>query len=420
MPKTPWAVLLCKFSNDNSEPYPRQRYQEIFTTDGAGRFNMVDYFRDMSHGNLDLYGSTVFGWLPLGQPTSAYTGSGPNPQGRQDLIDWARKAAMNNGVPLANYFSVVVVTNRRVDLFGGPHGAVCGGDSLPPSLLGQEMGHVYGLNHSRAEGSTQDYMDQWDVMSNATSNMAPHPFYTERDARGNALFYIGPGLNAANMWDRGWADLGRVWTAGKGEIGASVQLRPIHRHDLPGYLLARVGDYFVEFRVPEAWDAALAQPVILVHTMVDGVSYLQTGVSGNQGLTVGDTFRLGDPADTLGALLEVHVTDIDATGHTATISVKHQSNRHPKAGPAVVLDGVSDDAGGWVIVGGKVRHIPPRSPLTQMLHSIVSIEESGDLHSGAARDLIRREALQSISAQAGVQLARMQKFHSPAGPLPGR
>ena len=50
MVATPWAILLCKFSDDASEPYPRQRYEELFTTAGSGKFNMVDFFRDMSHG----------------------------------------------------------------------------------------------------------------------------------------------------------------------------------------------------------------------------------------------------------------------------------------------------------------------------------------------------------------------------------
>ena len=58
------------------------------------------------------------------------------------------------------------------DLFGGLNGVVCGDDGansalsgLSPSLLGQEMGHGYGLNHSRREGSTVDYTDPFDVMS---------------------------------------------------------------------------------------------------------------------------------------------------------------------------------------------------------------------------------------------------------------
>ena len=55
--KTPWAILLVKFSDNDAEPYARERYEEIFTTAGSGKWNTVDYFRDMSHGKLDLSGS---------------------------------------------------------------------------------------------------------------------------------------------------------------------------------------------------------------------------------------------------------------------------------------------------------------------------------------------------------------------------
>jgi hypothetical protein len=67
--KTAWAILLTRFNDDKAEPYRRERSAEIFTASGSGKWNMVDYFRDVSHGKLDLTGSKVFGWYdrsPLG------------------------------------------------------------------------------------------------------------------------------------------------------------------------------------------------------------------------------------------------------------------------------------------------------------------------------------------------------------------
>jgi hypothetical protein len=65
------------------------------------------------------------------------------------------------------------------------------------------MDHGYGLDHSRADGSSADYKDPWDTMSSGVSlaNMAPDPNYTA----------VGPGLNAWNMRSRGWLDDNRVW-----------------------------------------------------------------------------------------------------------------------------------------------------------------------------------------------------------------
>ena len=123
--QTPWAILLCKFKDDAREPLTRQLFEDLFTSSGIGKFNMVDYFRDMSHGVLDLGGSKVFGWFTLDKNRSEYTGSGANQQGRKDLIEWARQKAADNKVDLSKFFSVVVCMNVPTDLFGGGSGVVC-------------------------------------------------------------------------------------------------------------------------------------------------------------------------------------------------------------------------------------------------------------------------------------------------------
>ena len=86
----------------------------------------------------------------------------------------------------------MVVLNSGRDLFGGLNGIVCGDDGansalsgLSPSFLGQEMGHGYGLNHSRREGSTVDYTDPFDVMSVDAGRSAPHPIYTDPTPSGS-------------------------------------------------------------------------------------------------------------------------------------------------------------------------------------------------------------------------------------------
>ena len=157
MTQTPWAILLTKFSDNNSEPSGRQFYDDLFTSSGTGTNNMVDFYRDASHGNIDASGSQVFGWFTLDQKRSDYTGSGPNPQGRTDLINWAKAKATANNVPLDRFFGVVVVMNVPTDLFGvlGGKAAVCDQLSLQPSLLGQEMSHGYGLDHGI--GRAADY-----------------------------------------------------------------------------------------------------------------------------------------------------------------------------------------------------------------------------------------------------------------------
>jgi hypothetical protein len=107
MAQSRWAVLLCKFKDDVSEPYGRQRYEDLFTSSGVGKHNMVDFFRDMSHGKLDLSGSQVFGWYKLDKNRADYLAGLATAKtddekaaaiqaGRSDLLTWARQAAADD------------------------------------------------------------------------------------------------------------------------------------------------------------------------------------------------------------------------------------------------------------------------------------------------------------------------------------
>src|SRR5687767_13168884 len=181
MAESRWAILKCKFADDDSDTPPDELYERLFTGAGTGNFNMVDYFRDMSHGQLDLSRSQVFGWFTLSLRKadyvgrvldSALTGSQVN-AGR--LFAACRRAAEDARVDLSGFAGIVAAMNRGgpwpngsdgVDLWGSDPGmAFCDRYGLMPSLLGQEMGHGYGLNHSHRVGSTAEYMDPWDTMS---------------------------------------------------------------------------------------------------------------------------------------------------------------------------------------------------------------------------------------------------------------
>jgi hypothetical protein len=305
----PWATLLCKFSDDLSEPFPMNFYQDLFTLSGVGTHNMVDFYTDISQRKLDVSGSQVFGWFTLSQKKSDYKGSGANPQGRTDLVNWAKEAASDKGVNLDPFSVVVVILNVPTDLFGSDGYAVSDLNSMCPSLLGQEVGHGYGLSHSRDENKPGvDYQDSWDVMSTANAYEEPNAKYKN----------IGPFLNACNMEGRGWLNESRVASA-FGPAGQTVALRPLARPDLPGWLAARVGIYLVEFRVQESWDAAIPRPAVLVHRFAGNQSYIQhsAGGDGHQDMVEGDVFEVGNPAHPGWA--KVKVLHIDPEGYIATI-----------------------------------------------------------------------------------------------------
>jgi len=269
------------------------------------------------------------------------------------------------------------------------------------------MAHGYGLSHARIEGSVADYADPFDIMSTASAMMGPHPNFTERDVRGRPIFLVGPGLNAATMHAFGWLDSSRVWTAGSSPLNATIQLRPLHRRDLTGFLCARVGSLFIEFRMNDLWDAGFSDPVVLIHDYFDGHSYLQIADDGNGFLTKGDTFSQGDVSNQAGPLhgpgLQITIAEIDANSRTATLKIQSWVDRRPKVGPGRILGGIATDGGGWLILNGKVVKVPPRSPLLHILEQMVQVTESQNLYHSAARGLSQQQAYRTISELAGAQ-----------------
>ena len=315
--ETPWAILLCKFNDSNAEPFARSAYERLFTTAGSGSNNMIDYFRDVSHGLLDLRGTQIFGWYTLGYSSSEYTRRTTIDRnaGRRQLVTSARQAAQNAGVNLDNFYGVVVCMNVVADLFGGLGYAVCDVNSMNQSMLGQEMGHGYGLDHSLADGSWEEYQDRWDIMSAMNSWSATHNEFTN----------IGPLLNAWNMRGRGWLDETRVWRGDLTGLDARLELRPLARHDLPGWLAAELpGGYLVEFRTPVDWDQAIPRAAILVHRFVRNYSILMKSVSDSWDIVQGDAFQMGDPVRLQDPYLRLDVETIDAARGCATVRIQYR------------------------------------------------------------------------------------------------
>ena len=406
--QTPWAILLCRWSDMLKVTKKRNFFEQMFTASGRGTDNMVDFFDVMSHGKIDIGGSQVFGWLTLPKKRSDYTGSGANPQGRHELISWAKQAATDVGINLNNFFNVVICMNATptlgTDLFGGRGGVVCDTNTLHGSAIGQEMGHGYGLDHSREDGSTVDYRDRWDVMSTWDSCfMQPHPDYV----------LIGPGLNAANMAGRGWLDESRVWTSGSTSYNTSITLRPLHRPDLPGYLAARLGGYFVEFRLKDRWDAAIPRSAVLIHRFDDNRSYLMSANDGQQDLIAGNTFgdSLPGPFDIFTNFTRLVVDEINEAGRYARINVQHRAVVM-NAGPGMLFGGVGEDGGGILVLGGKIIRIPPRSPLIQVLEQVL-IHEMSSMASAQVRESLQRGALESIKDIAEQRLQNITELGQP-------
>jgi hypothetical protein len=383
--QTPWAVIICELSDNRFGPTaPLERYQKLFTTAGEGTYNVIRYFRDASHGTLDLSGSQLFGTDPqnpiiVNYTLSEYQGSTPDPATRRNrLIANAKKAALDAGVPLNQFYGVVVIPTVAIGIsFGGLNG---GSDPTVPGVssgpfavaddryvqnngtadYAHEMGHGYSLNHSRADRPALpnldeppdeeppippfppppykmwDYADPWDIMS----GFGPTYKAVDQD-----FIQRGPGMNAFNMFSLGWLDASRLWSSQLESFDEVVVLRPLMRYDLPGQLAATLGgrwlqflaivrSYIVEFRLKDGWDAGIPTSTVLVHRLSyppsERQSYLMpntTGqpwppISNRQGYSmgIGDVFYVGEIG---GSRSRVEVLRIDEIGQAATIRLSY-------------------------------------------------------------------------------------------------
>ena len=307
--QTPWAVLLCRYSNDYNDPFQTHisdlysewesvfggfwisqnmsincasdnrtimgLYQQFFTSQGYSTFNIVRYWNDMSHGNIDTSTSEVFPCI-LDITKEQAAAIAKSPGGRQyqnDIFKKAKSALQQQyDVDWKNYFGVIV--SFQTPDHGAQGGWFDGGPGVfmdirhvvgnGTQVWGHEMGHAYGLDHSRADCSNEDYMDPWDMMSTKAAFSTTDPLYGMR----------GPGLNAWNMRGQKWLDESRVWkgTPGK-DFNQAIQLRPLHKRGLNGYLAAELpsignhSPYLIEFRVKNNWDAEIPAPGIIVHRL---------------------------------------------------------------------------------------------------------------------------------------------------------
>jgi hypothetical protein len=192
------------------------------------------------------------------------------------------------------------------------------------SLAGaaREMGHLFGLNHSRRlSTSTSDYDDCYDIMSASCSGYSSSPFYANAysfadtdfgDPNGGTGNGAGPGMSTPYLDQAGWLprDRGTNFDSG-GCAQTSFGMAALNRPEAPGYLEVRrpaavtipnpggttIGDYYtIELRNKSGWDRGIPADAFVLHLHgQDTYSYWVDSVAGsivghNGGLEAGDEY----------------------------------------------------------------------------------------------------------------------------------
>jgi hypothetical protein len=292
---TPWAVLLCKFKDDQRGfiTINRQDVEAMFTSNDIE--NIPTFWRDVSYGEIDMSGSKVFGWLTLDQKQEDYRRGGTNDQIRSAIVALAKQTASDAGIDLASFYGVTLYMSTETDLWGSPGTVMCDVGSSLAQIL-QEYGHGYGLKHSRSLAVPEDYKNPFCIMSGMDFGNT-EPTFTDRFGASGPLL-CSPYVEAAEWFSP--SQIAHLETNGTRPTLNTLRLSPLGGATRPYPQAAVFGlnvpyetTYFIEFR-SGGWDRGMAQNQVVIHQRrPDGYAYFAGSIPTSVGLVNGVTLLPG-------------------------------------------------------------------------------------------------------------------------------
>jgi hypothetical protein len=351
-----WLVVKCALNDDPNTRYlpsslnpaikDLDTYINLFLTlGGVGTGNLIDYYRDVTYGSLDLQ-TRVYGWYTAPFGSNDYT----SPTQRNIRVEKCAEAispADAANIDFTQYQGVLIVLNKPVGAgacYTGSQSLTIKGRSynlgcvvLDPNGLytafaSHEMGHGLDLSHSW-DTTPCEYCDQFDVMSALNTWQFFWPNYPPQGAETGQGSGTGPGLNLPNLLHLNALPPNRVATY---TIGSPVQTFTLtalsHPSSSSPLGVKIVGSdpndiYTVEYRQGDGWDQGIPLDVVLIHEYKANAapfSYLQEGPAVPNGGKSGGWVAGGLYVNRAARIL-IFVQNIDAASGTATVSVNSYS-----------------------------------------------------------------------------------------------
>jgi hypothetical protein len=179
----------------------------------------------------------------------------------------------------------------------------------------------------------------------------------------------------------GWLPADRIFDPHQHQYESSaIDLVSLGHREIRGYLAVKVAGLYVEFRTTDGWDRALPRAAVLIHqVMPSGVSSLiiasNKAVFNNE-WQPGQVY--GPPASLVAFTggTRIAIESFDLAAKKARVRVQQIAGVIHQDGPGQVFGGVQAGGEGWILTpSGKLKRVPPHSPLIAVLDRVGEIVE---------------------------------------------
>ncbi|MGX5527046.1 hypothetical protein [Bacillus toyonensis] len=291
-----WAVLLCKCQDTPNNQTAQQFFVQLFT---PGLGGAIDYWSDMSFGELDLTNSSVFSWVTLPITTQQALNTR-----RSDAIGMGIAAHRTAGRDLRNFNQILVYIDvpfigqniiepgqQGAGSFNGQ--ALIDQGAMRSDFIMHEMGHGHGLKNESYDIMGNAYGDPYCIMSAITYGGANPTFMDPRFGPS------GPSLCSPYVFAKNWLpelNMVTVESNGKRPKTTRLTLNPFERVTTVRPQVAIIHfthpfptTYFIDYHRTTGWDRGLAQDAVVVRQYRSGKSYYAGKIATSVGFAEGVT-----------------------------------------------------------------------------------------------------------------------------------
>jgi hypothetical protein len=292
--KKPFAVILCRFKGMPIDPTIEKFFRGIFSPGGGG---LVEYWHDVSLGQIDISDSQVIGWIEIDLERQD---AGSGKMARTKLIDIAISSAQRAGYDVTtNFFKQIAVFTENWSQDGAPAGGDwqtpgwgpfwidgsadgAGRVSAPPhghngSFLAHEMGHSLEYDHDLAADLRTNYGDRKCIMSAMNVDAFNHPVW-------NVPF--GPTMSFPQLVSKNWMLGRRVFTIDSSWVNAFAEtkftLAPMSDRRINaniGVILPTADNdpdwqYYLEYQRSIGWNRGISARLMIRRRIGNTAAYL--------------------------------------------------------------------------------------------------------------------------------------------------